>query len=163
MTASEFVPKSGLQRTIFCSVFRSSRRSKCPSPACDARWAWFDRYVKGEDGRTYRESRTVVKRPVVETQVQARERTVYREQISTEYRPQTRTVYTPVTTYQWKPKMHDVLNPFKKNIGYNLVPTTRWAGRRGDHPANSCQSTVRRRWNHGRPTRRRWRRISSGE
>lgn len=82
-----------------------------------------------KDGVKYRETRNIVKRAVVETHMQARERTVYREQISTEYQPQTRTVYTPVTTYKWQPKLHDVLNPFKKNIGYNLVPTTQWQPR----------------------------------
>ncbi len=80
-----------------------------------------------KDGMTYRESRSVVKRPVVQTELQPRERVTYREQVSTSYEPRARTIYTPVTTYQWQARWQDVLNPFKPaTMAYQLVPQTHW-------------------------------------
>ncbi len=80
-----------------------------------------------KDGLTYRESRAVVKRPVVQTELQPRERVTYREQVTTSYEPRSRMVYTPVTTYQWQSRWQDVLNPFKPaTMAYQLVPQTHW-------------------------------------
>jgi len=80
-----------------------------------------------KDGLTYRESREVVQRPLVQTELQPRERVTYREQYSTTIEPQARTVYTPVTTYQWQARWRDVLNPFRPaTMAYQLVPQTQW-------------------------------------
>jgi hypothetical protein len=80
-----------------------------------------------KDGMTYRESRSVIQRPVTQTELQPRERVTYREQVSTSYEPRSRTVYTPVTTYQWQARWQDVLNPFKPaTMAYQLVPQTQW-------------------------------------
>ena len=80
-----------------------------------------------ENGVTYKETRTTVRRPVVERKLEQREKTVYREKVSTSYEPHTQLSYTPVTTYRWEGRWHDVLHPFKTPyVGYHLVPETQW-------------------------------------
>ena len=80
-----------------------------------------------ENGITYKETRTTVRRPVVERRMEQREKTVYREKVSTSYEPHTQLSYTPVTTYRWEGRWHDVLHPFKTPyVGYHLVPETNW-------------------------------------
>jgi hypothetical protein len=83
-----------------------------------------------ENGVTYKEVRTKVRRPVVERRMEEREQTVYREQVSTTYEPHTQLTYTPITTYRWEGRWHDVLNPFRTPyVGYHLVPQTHWETR----------------------------------
>lgn len=83
-----------------------------------------------ENGVTYKETRSTVRRPVVEKRMEQREKTVYREKVSTSYEPHTQLSYTPVTTYRWEGRWHDVLHPFKTPyVGYHLVPETRWETR----------------------------------
>jgi hypothetical protein len=78
-----------------------------------------------ENGMQIKETRTLVKRPIVERTVEQRQRMVYREQVTTELQPTYRMVHTPVTTYRWKARWHDVLNPFRP-VRYDLVPQTHW-------------------------------------
>lgn len=82
------------------------------------------------DGVTYRETRQTIRRPVVETQMQPREETVYREQVATEMRDNPRTVFIPVTQYVYEPRVHNLLNPFSPTyIAYHPVPRTYWETR----------------------------------
>ena len=48
-----------------------------------------------ENGITYKETRTTVRRPVVERRLEQREKTVYREKVTTSYEPHTQLSYTP--------------------------------------------------------------------
>lgn len=83
-----------------------------------------------KDGVTYREVRSIRKRPVVETHYQQRERTVYREQLEHNTHTSVRSYLTPVTEYQLQPRWHNVLNPFAPaHVAYHYVPVTRWETR----------------------------------
>jgi len=83
-----------------------------------------------QDGVTYREVRSIRKRPVVDTRYEQRERTVYREQVEHDTHTSVRSYLTPVTEYQLQPRMHGVLNPFVPNhVAYHYVPVTRWETR----------------------------------
>jgi hypothetical protein len=81
-------------------------------------------------GIVYRRVIRTVDTPVVETQVQSSETTVYRPQTVTETRPQLRTVYTPVLQYRLEQRVHGRWNPFQQpSIGYEHVPHTTWEAR----------------------------------
>jgi hypothetical protein len=104
---------------ILCLAFCSPRSSAEPAV----------RYYT-ENGVTYKETRSTVRRPVVERKMEQREKTVYREKVSTSYEPHTQLSYTPVTTYRWEGRWHDVLHLFKTPyVGYHLVPETQWQTR----------------------------------
>ena len=97
-------------------------------PMLATAWAVADevRYFE-KDGITYQETRRVVQRPVVETRLESREQTVYREQIKTELRDSSRTVQVPVTEYRLTMCMVDRWNPFvQPSYVYKYVPVTRW-------------------------------------
>lgn len=88
------------------------------------------RYYQGDDGRTYRETRRVVQRPVSETRVEERHVPVYREQLTTEYLDSHRTYVTPVTEYRWEAQMKGRWNPLvTPYYEQRLVPRTRWETR----------------------------------
>ncbi len=79
-----------------------------------------------KDGKIYRETRRKVLRPVTETQVEERERTVYREELNTEMCENERTVLSPVTEYRWEAYWAGRWNPFAQPyLAYRLVPRTR--------------------------------------
>ena len=88
------------------------------------------RYYQGDDGRTYRETRRVVQRPVSETRIQEREVPIYREQLTTQYLDSHRTYVTPVTEYRWEPQLKGRWNPLvTPYYQHRLVPRTRWETR----------------------------------
>ncbi|GAG11499.1 unnamed protein product, partial [marine sediment metagenome] len=77
-----------------------------------------------KDGINYRVTRNTVQRPVIQTEMQERQQTVYREQITTETRDTYRTYQTPVTEHQWVTKMHGRWNPFvQPYFTQHYVPT----------------------------------------
>lgn len=81
-----------------------------------------------ETGLVYRPVHRTVETPV--TEVQNREKTVYRPQTVVEHREQVRTVYTPVMEYQWEPRWHNTWNPFSQpTLAYHFVPRARWEAR----------------------------------
>lgn len=83
-----------------------------------------------QDGRTYKETVRTIRRPVVQTEWQQRERTVYRQQLRTELRDTLRTYATPVTQHEWVTRMHGRWNPFMTPyFTHHLVPVTRWERR----------------------------------
>ena len=83
-----------------------------------------------ENGVTYKEVRTKIRKPVVERRMESREKTVYSEKVSTTYEPYTQLIHTPITTYHWEGRWQDVLNPFRPTrLGYHLVPQTHWETR----------------------------------
>ncbi len=83
-----------------------------------------------KDGVQYRETRRVVKQPVVETQWEPREETYYRPRVSSQYRDTYRQVCSPVTEYHWMSRMHGRWNPFlTPYYTHHLVPVTRWEQR----------------------------------
>ena len=83
-----------------------------------------------KDGRTYRETRRVVRRPYSETRYEPRDRVVYREEYHTDYRDSHRTAFIPVTEYQLEPRLRGMLNPFiLPHIEYVYAPRTRWQAR----------------------------------
>lgn len=81
-------------------------------------------------GIVYRKVTKTIETPVVETQVNTSEQTVYRPQTITETRPHTRTVYSPVLEYKWEPRVYGRWNPFRPpSVGYAHVPHTSWEAR----------------------------------
>jgi hypothetical protein len=83
-----------------------------------------------KDGVTYRETREVVRRPITQTRLEQRERTVYRDQFTTDMRSQERTYQAPVTEYQWVPTWQRSWNVFvAPSLVYRYVPVTRWEAR----------------------------------
>lgn len=78
-----------------------------------------------ENGVTYRETRRIVRKPVTETRVEPRERTVYRENVTTELVETDRTVLVPVTEYRWEAHWRGRYNPLvRPYLDQRLVPRT---------------------------------------
>ena len=83
-----------------------------------------------ENGVTYQETVRTVQRPLVQTEWQQREKTVYRPEATTELRDTLRTYVTPVTQHEWVTRMHGRWNPFMTPyFTHHLVPVTRWEQR----------------------------------
>lgn len=83
-----------------------------------------------KDGVTYRETRRVVQRPMVETRLEQREQTVLVERHETAYQEQVRWVQRPVVEYRWEPYIRNRWNPFAQpTVEYRWVPHTRWESR----------------------------------
>jgi hypothetical protein len=98
--------------------------------AAEARSQDVRQYTETRDGVTYRVTHRTVKRPTLETRLEPREQTVYRERYSSEVCESDRVVYAPVTEYRWQPVMHGRWNPLvQPYYQYHLVPTTRWESR----------------------------------
>ena len=78
-----------------------------------------------KDGVTYRETRSVTQRPLWETRTEARNETVYREQVKTDFRNVERTRLTPVTECRTEPYWVHRWNPFRQPyMAYRTVPRT---------------------------------------
>lgn len=87
------------------------------------------RYVE-KDGVTYQETRRVIRRPIVETKMEQREETIYRDKFTTNFHPTERRYLAPVTEYQWQPEWVNPWNPFASSyVAYRWVPVTRWVER----------------------------------
>jgi hypothetical protein len=87
------------------------------------------RYVE-KDGVTYQETRRVIRRPIVETTMQPREQTVYRDKYTTDFHPTERRYMTPITEYRWEPQWVNPWNPFSSPyVAYRWMPVTRWVER----------------------------------
>lgn len=83
-----------------------------------------------KDGVTYRETRRVVQRPVVETRYEQREQTVYRERYDAEIRETSQTYFTPVTEYRWVTVLKGRWNPFSQPyLAPEYKPVTTWQAR----------------------------------
>ncbi len=83
-----------------------------------------------KEGVTYRESRRVVRRPIAETRLEDRTRTVYREQWTAETQETLQNAYVPVTEYRWEAYWEGRWNPFRQPVlAQRLVPRTRWETR----------------------------------
>jgi hypothetical protein len=96
------------------------------APSCAAEEA----RLYEEGGVTFRETVRTVRRPVVQTEWQQREQTVYRQQLSTQTRETLRTYTTPVTQHEWITRLHGRWNPFvAPYFTHHLVPVTRWETR----------------------------------
>lgn len=79
------------------------------------------------DGVTYRETRRIVRRPVVETRWMEQPQTVFREKLDVQMCPSVRTCQAPVTEYRWEARWRGRYNPFVQPYLENrLVPRTRW-------------------------------------
>jgi hypothetical protein len=84
------------------------------------------RYVQ-QGGTLYRETRSVVNRPVVETRMQETTQTAYREEVTTQMRPTCRTYWTPVTQYHCEAYLANRWNPLAiPYLAYRMVPQTHW-------------------------------------
>jgi hypothetical protein len=87
------------------------------------------RYIE-KDGVTYQETRRVIRRPIVETTMEQREQTIYRDKYSTDLQPTERRYVTPVTEYRWEPQWVNPWNPFSSPyVSYRWMPVTRWVER----------------------------------
>ena len=87
-------------------------------------------YTDDATGIVYQKVTRTIDRPVVQTQVEQRQQTVFRPQTIQETSPQTNTVYTPVLEYKWEPRVHGRWNPFQRDtVAYHHVPQTRWEAR----------------------------------
>jgi hypothetical protein len=83
-----------------------------------------------ETGIVYRKVTKTIETPVVETQVNTSEQTVYRPQTITETRPHSRTIYSPVVEYKLEPRLYGRWNPFRPpTVAYQHVPHTTWEAR----------------------------------
>ena len=75
------------------------------------------------DGITYRETRRVVQRPVVETRYEQREQIFYKEQYKTDVQQSYRNVQVPVTQYRTMACLQNRWNPFAQPYyTYRTVP-----------------------------------------
>ncbi len=80
-----------------------------------------------EGGTTYRETRKTTRRPVSETRLEPRQRTVHREQLTTEWLESYQTHLTPVTEYRWESHWVGRWNPLRTPaLVHQIVPRTRW-------------------------------------
>ena len=80
-----------------------------------------------QDGITYRETRRVIQRPIVETRFEQREQVFYREQYKTDMQQSYRTVQVPVTEYRTMACLQNRWNPFAQPYyTYRTVPTLRY-------------------------------------
>jgi len=83
-----------------------------------------------EGGTTYRETRHVVQRPITETRVEERQRTVYRERYTADTYSSYRTSWAPVTEYRWEAYWRGRFNPLVQPwLEHRLVPRTHWEPR----------------------------------
>ncbi|MBN1589710.1 MAG: hypothetical protein JW888_09355 [Pirellulales bacterium] len=97
--------------------------------SCAGSWAWGKEEVRyyAKDGVTFRETRRVVQRPILETHTQQATQTVYREESVTELRDTTRERWTPVTEYRWEAVWVGRWNPLTQPyLAYRYVPRTHW-------------------------------------
>jgi len=97
--------------------------------SCAGPWAWGKEEISyyEKNGVTYRETRCVVQRPIVETRTQQSTQTVYREQNVTELRDTIRQRWTPVTEYRWEAFWVGRWNPLAKPyLAYRYTPRTHW-------------------------------------
>lgn len=86
--------------------------------------------VYEEGGVTYHETRHVVQRPVTETRIEERARTVYRERYTTDLHDTHRVSWTPVTEYRWEAYWRGRFNPLVQPwLEHRLVPRTHWEAR----------------------------------
>jgi hypothetical protein len=80
-----------------------------------------------KDGVTYRETRRVVQRPIVETQTRESTQTFYREQYTTKINESVQERWTPVTDYRlesyWVGRWNPFVDPY---LAQRYVPYTRW-------------------------------------
>jgi hypothetical protein len=80
-----------------------------------------------ENGVTYKVTRHVVPRPVLETRVEQKEQLVYRDNYTTEMQPSERRYMVPITEYRWEPEWVNRWNPFAESyVTYRWKPVTRW-------------------------------------
>ncbi len=83
-----------------------------------------------ENGITYRETKHVVQRPIVETHYEDRQQTVYAQQVKTQMQTMQRTVQVPITEYVSEPYWVNRWNPFTEPYqSYRTVPRVRWETR----------------------------------
>lgn len=87
------------------------------------------RYIE-KDGVTYQETRRVIRRPIVETKMEQRDQTIYRDKYTTDFHPTERRYVTPITEYRWEPQWVNPWNPFSSPyVAYRWMPVTRWVER----------------------------------
>ena len=87
------------------------------------------KYVE-KDGVTYQETRRVIRRPILETKIEQREQTVYRDKYSTDFQQSDRKYMAPITEYRWEPQWVTPWNPFSAPyVTYRWVPVTKWVER----------------------------------
>lgn len=87
-------------------------------------------FVDPASGIVYRQVRRTVERPVLESEVEKREATVYRPEVVVDVRPETRTIREPVVSYIWEPRVVNRWNPLAKpTIRYEHIPKTHWESR----------------------------------
>jgi hypothetical protein len=80
-----------------------------------------------ENGVTYRETRYTVGHPVVETQLQPQQHTVYSTVPTTTSRDMVRTYHVPVTEYRSETYMKNRWNPFSTPyMAERIKPVTYW-------------------------------------
>jgi hypothetical protein len=83
-----------------------------------------------KDGLTYRESRRVINRPIMETRYQDCPRTIYRQHLRTEMSDMVRHYQVPVTEYRWESHWRGRYNPFvQPYLAQRLVGRTYWENR----------------------------------
>lgn len=86
--------------------------------------------VKGADGVTYQETRTVTQRMLPTTEMQTRHEPVYTPQVATSYQTYQHSYLTPVTEYRWVSRRRGIFNPFVAPYWqHQLEPFTRWENR----------------------------------
>lgn len=86
-----------------------------------------DYYTDPATGIVYRKVIRTIERPVVETKMTQRKKTVYKPKTVVETRPTTLRTFMPVTEFRWVPKVEGRWNPFRQpTVAYHHVPETRW-------------------------------------
>jgi hypothetical protein len=93
--------------------------------------AFAEERIVEKDGKKMREIREVVRQPLMQTQLEPRERTVMQDRYTTEMKSMERSYQVPVTTYQWTPQWEYSWNPLAApQMVYRQVPVTRWETRK---------------------------------
>jgi len=83
-----------------------------------------------EGGVRYRETRELVRHPVVETQLEQRQQTVYRQRAEVQHESRTEKYWAPITEPRWVACWKGRFNPFvEPYVSYRLVNDTRWEQR----------------------------------
>jgi len=96
-----------------------------------------------ENGIRYLETRRTVQRPLLKTEWDEQQQTVYRERYDTQWQTNYRTHLTPVTEYRQELYLANRWNPFGTPYWtYRYVPVTRWEARQEPYQVPVAQRSL---------------------
>ena len=96
---------------------------------CGSTWAWQTPQVREyeQDGIRYRETRSMVQRPIREVRYVDQQQTYYMQRYRTDLQQQPYTTLVPVTQYECVARLHDWWRIFREPyVAYHYEPYTTW-------------------------------------